>query len=486
MSTVSAAARAAYAAGLSVVPPREDGSKRPIGAWKAYQHVRASVDQLHAWYGPCTGLGLVTGRVSGNLEVLEFDERAIYERFVAHARQTGLGDLVDRIEQGYLSDTPGGGVHWPYRCDAIEGNVKLATRPKRPDERRDPRDTTKTLIETRGEGGFIVEAPSNGRVHPSGGAYRLRAGRFATIATITPDERRALHQLAQTFHQPAARQAQAAAVAGGDGGRPGDDFNARARWADVLDGWTAVCTVDGVTHWRRPGKASGTSATTGHGGRDLLIVFSTSTAFAVTTSDAPRGYTKFAAYAVLHHDGDYTAAARALREQGYGDDPTASRLLSPGDPMTSARAFTAQSYTLDGTPLLRHQAGTFYVYRPGAGAYLEHDEATVRATLYAPSPTCRRTPPRPAGSRRTRSTRWTYSPARTGCCTSRRARCTRRHRTSTRGTRSISPTTPTRRTPVSGWRSCIRCGPTTRRPSPRYRRSLATCSPSTPGSRRSS
>ena len=225
--------------------------------------------------------------------------------------------MIQKIETGYVEDTPSGGVHWPYRCETISGNLKLATRPKRLEEQRDPKDKIKTLIETRGEGGFIILAPSNGKVHPTGGAYRLRAGGFATIPTLTPDERRELHCLAQTFHQPAAKDTArfVRTVECKAGGRPGDEFNRSAAWADVLANWTPVFTANDVTYWRRPGKVIGTSATTNHGGHDLLIVFSTSTEF-----ETERGYTKFSAYAVLHHGGDFTAAAAALRAQGYGDD----------------------------------------------------------------------------------------------------------------------------------------------------------------------
>ncbi len=54
------------------------------------------------------------------------------------------------------------------------------------------------------------------------------------------------------------------------------------------------------------------SATTNHDGHDLLYVFSTSTAF-----ESEKGYTKFSAYALLNHQGDFSAAARALVERGY-------------------------------------------------------------------------------------------------------------------------------------------------------------------------
>ena len=70
----------------------------------------------------------------------------------------------------------------------------------------------------------------------------------------------------------------------------------------------------GTTYWRRPGKSFGISATTNHGGSDLLYVFSASTAFT-----PERGYSRFGAYAVLVHGGDFTAAARALAKDGYGD-----------------------------------------------------------------------------------------------------------------------------------------------------------------------
>jgi hypothetical protein len=66
--------------------------------------------------------------------------------------------------------------------------------------------------------------------------------------------------------------------------------------------------------WRRPGKSHGTSATTGQSpdGVDRLFVFSTSTVF-----DAERPYGKFAAYALLEHGNDYSAAAKALAAKGF-------------------------------------------------------------------------------------------------------------------------------------------------------------------------
>ncbi len=99
-----------------------------------------------------------------------------------------------------------------------------------------------------------------------------------------------------------------------DGQRPGDLFNQRASWEDILvpHGWQFVCSVGTEGRWRRPDKHDpGISATTNHNGHDLLYVFSTSTIF-----EAERGYSKFQAYTLLNHRGDFSAAARELAKQG--------------------------------------------------------------------------------------------------------------------------------------------------------------------------
>ena len=109
---------------------------------------------------------------------------------------------------------------------------------------------------------------------------------------------------------PPARSARAASPATGEP-LPGEVFEERTDWIDILEpaGWTLVYTIGHTRYWRRPGKRRGISATTGWAeDRDRLYVFSTSTVF-----EAEVPVTKFHAYAVLHHDGDHTRAAAALR-----------------------------------------------------------------------------------------------------------------------------------------------------------------------------
>ena len=311
----------AHKAGLCVVPPKEDGSKAPLGEWKEYQSQRPSESALDQWYSNGrTGLGVVCGAVSGNLETLDFDDRDTYLGFKELAKASGLGELVERIEAGCSDESPAAGIHWPYRCSEIGGNTKLARRPKVPEEMTHPEDKVKVLIETRGEGGFIITAPSYGDVHPSGRPYRLLRGGFETIAAITPEERTSLFELARTFDRMEKQTVkepppQKSSVSGL---RPGDDFNARGDWANVLEpyGWRLVFERGEEGYWRRPGKDEGASATINFQGSDLLYVFSTSTPF-----DSERGYSKFSAYALLYHGGDYAAAAKTLSGMGYGDRP---------------------------------------------------------------------------------------------------------------------------------------------------------------------
>ncbi len=102
--------------------------------------------------------------------------------------------------------------------------------------------------------------------------------------------------------------------------RPGDDLNRRARWADILEPhqWVLEFERSGVCFWRRPGKAEhGHSATTGYclvEGRDLMYVFSSN----AVPFESESTYSKFAAYTLLNHNGDFKAAASALGAAGWG------------------------------------------------------------------------------------------------------------------------------------------------------------------------
>ena len=301
-----------YGAGLSSIPIRPDGSKAPASEWKPYQETAPTSDEIENWFVGLYqdhGIGIVAGRASGNLEVLDFDDRLAYE-----AWQTLLADVEPRLlNKLVLVETPSGGMHAYYRCDVIAGNQKLA--------QRKTDSGIKTLIETRGQGGYVVAPGSPAACHPSGELYRFVQGDAQTIPTITAGKRELLLRTAKalTEYVPPERHQDVHSQPNGTGERPGDDYNQQATWDDILKParWTPVLTRGGMTFWRRPGKADGSwSATTNYQGSDLLYVFSSNAA----PFEPGHAYDKFGAYTHLNHDGDFSAAARALAEQGYGPD----------------------------------------------------------------------------------------------------------------------------------------------------------------------
>ncbi len=339
-------ARAWTAAGFSVVPVAADGTKRPGVPWKQYQAVAADNDQIAQWFGSgqYDGLGIVCGAVSGNLELLEVEGRAVLDgtlqRYVESLKDHGLEALWDRLNGGYLEQSPSGGLHWLYRVDGpVGGNLKLARRPATPEELvANSTDSVKVLLETRGEGGYVVVAPSGGRTHALGKEWAQLVGAPDTVPVLTVEECGALHAIATLMDQPPALPSVRVTTPTGAAGneqRPGDAYNAEADWVDILEGWTPARQYGTTVLWTRPGKnpRDGISASTGRNDADRLYVFSTSTEF-----QTERPYDKFGAYAVLHHGGDLSEAASALRAQGYGAPPEAVRRSTGADvaPMTDA------------------------------------------------------------------------------------------------------------------------------------------------------
>ena len=343
---VRTAAGAAWKAGISVVPVREDGSKRPdLASWLEYQKRVATLDELRSWYGTPdamtgrTGVGWVMGAVSGGLECLDCDDAEAFDQYRARAHEFGAGDLVERVIAGYAELTPRG-AHLFWRCTSVTGNQRLATDPD-----------GKVRIETRGEGGYVVVAPSYGTVHQSGDPY-ISSAAPADIVTVTEDEREELLAIARSLDERATvelepePEREPTSVA--DGTRPGDIYADRVSWSQVLEphGWKRTKSRGGEEYWTRPNaRTGGIDATTNYHDSGLLYVFSTS----ALPFEIERGYGRFSAYALLAHGGDYTAAARDLASQGYSDDVVPNtdfgstiRLEPPGrpasDPLGAVRA----------------------------------------------------------------------------------------------------------------------------------------------------
>ncbi len=161
-------ARDAYlTAGRSVVMC-STSTKKPTHKWKAFQISPATPQQVAGF--PGNAVALICGRVSGNLECLDFDDKGSCYATWAELVEAEAPGLLSRLT---VEQSPSGGFHVTYLCPeaVIDGNTKLAARG--PDD---------DLIETRGEGGYFLCAPSPG--------YKLLQGNHRELATVTPKERR--------------------------------------------------------------------------------------------------------------------------------------------------------------------------------------------------------------------------------------------------------------------------------------------------------
>jgi hypothetical protein len=327
------AALAWHDAGVCVLPAAPDGSKRPAVAWADFQRRRPARTAVPTMLDGVDGIGIVCGAVSGNLEMFELEAAAVQAGLELELRDlfesTGCPQLWSKL-QTYVEASPAGGIHWIYRVDGpVPGNTKLA--------RRRVDGVIQVLMETRGEGGWVVVSPSGGRTHPTGRSWAVLPGsRPGDVPTLTVDEHQTLHRLARSFDTvdtlaPVLVQELPAAPRQPGERTPGDEFNERTDWADILvpAGWTHVATRGGTRYWRRPGKNVGFSASTGFGdmGLDLLYVFTTSTVF-----ESERSYSKFGAYTLLNHGGNFQTAGRALRQAGLGSplERTNPLTLIPG------------------------------------------------------------------------------------------------------------------------------------------------------------
>lgn len=338
MSSVSSVARMWQAAGVSTIPILPNGTKRPATRWQEFQGRVPSIDEVERWWGNGVeyGLALIMGKISGNLEMLEIEGKAMtgemWPKVTTKMEELGLAQIFDTLMvDGYTEESPSGGLHLIYHISdhPVPGNEKIARRPATPEElAQNPLDKVKVLAETRGEGGYVIVAPSPGLCHPSGKQWVKLFGEYGHVASITWEEREAVHAAIRealdempvpVAHLPVPVDTTSfPGIQAGTGSRPGDDWAEQTDWDSLLrsDGWTYSHQTGEESYWVRPGKSrrDGHSATLNYQGSNLLKVFSSS----VEGLDQEATYTKFGYLAATRYGGDHSRASQALSVQGFG------------------------------------------------------------------------------------------------------------------------------------------------------------------------
>ena len=135
------------------------------------------------------------------------------------------------------------------------------------------------------------------------------------------------------------------APAGGGSERPGDRYERETSWRELLPGWTEIGLHGDNLYLRRPGKSGGWSATISQRGEGVLYVFTSSAAPFV----AGECYSRFGAYALLEHGGDFKAATKALGER-YGGGKRRASAAPAGPPSAPGDGESPAGDDGDGLP----------------------------------------------------------------------------------------------------------------------------------------
>jgi hypothetical protein len=345
MTNLLEAALSARRAGVSIVPVELPLKVPPSGKpWKWRQERlpdEATIRADLAGKNGSSGFAIIGGKVSGNTEIIDFDLAGEFSPHFEKLVEAEAPGLLGRLAK---QKTLNGGDHFIARCPGatIGRSQKLAHKRIEVDgpgehEHGGKRYTARqhgglwfifpVAIETRGEGGYAVSAPSPGYTITHEG----ETGDFHNPPDITPTEREILLRCARALDElpPESVEDGPKQKPENVGGlKPGADFNRRGNSLPIIlkHNWKRAGGSDEKLHLTRDGKENGISATLYE--NKILHVFS-SNAFPFEND---KSYSPFSIYALLEHGGDFTAAARELGRQGYGDPPRAKAEEPRSDP----------------------------------------------------------------------------------------------------------------------------------------------------------
>jgi len=277
--------------GISVLPC--NGKIPAISGWKDYQKAYALQDEASGWRG---NIGAICGAISGGLVCIDFDIKNgdMWDEWT----EVVVSQYPELMSKLVIEITPSGGKHVIFRTETMVKNIKLACN-----------SFGAVMIETRGEGGYFVCSPSIG--------YDWYYSDITQVQRISKDETDFILSVSRSFDQLIKDEPkQPPAHISTTGNTPLDDYNSKADIVELLErhGWKTQFRRNETIYFKRPGKDErGISASWNHI-PDRFYVFTTSTAF-----ENSHIYKKSAVYAILECNGDYSAAAKRLYADGYGD-----------------------------------------------------------------------------------------------------------------------------------------------------------------------
>lgn len=261
---------------------------------------------------------ILTGIRSNNLEVMDFDLKNAEDgdKFMMEFNRLVREKLGQKwIDAICKQSTPSGGQHWMYRTKKVDGNKKLSKGKNR-----------EAIVETRGNGGYFIVAPSKG--------YVMLASNIEEIPVITPEEKdilwlcaKQLEELDEPAISPISVKKHSALTNEhrNSGGQPNywENFDQDCDYLTLLeaDGWRVPRQGNkggGKFLLVRPDKKedswSADLELSGHG-VPLLYVYSTSTILESEKAYSPSSYLIY-----YRFQGDAVKAYDWLIDNGYAPE----------------------------------------------------------------------------------------------------------------------------------------------------------------------
>lgn len=292
---------------LCVLPARGDEKRPSIAGWKEYTKRLPTSEEYQKWTSPAR-VCIVCGKVSGNLECLDFDCAGIaFEPWKSKIR----GSIFKKL---FIERTPSGGYHIWYRLDGmnVSGNRKIAKG-----------EDGKALIETRGEGGLALCYPSPG--------YPIIQGSWEELPFLTPAEYQEVMEAAKSFDVPEPVPTPITPTVSTFSGTSGENLIERIQreisihdeisWLESM-GWKSCGQQGDYLYFTRPGKSIGVSAS--------LICCGEMPRFKVFTTSDPifdasregEGYSPFDVFARWKFQSPRPDNVSAIREfiRGWEED----------------------------------------------------------------------------------------------------------------------------------------------------------------------
>lgn len=288
-------------------------NKKPnMHTWKEYQTTPITKPEMaKAYNGETTSakteiIGILTGY--NNLEVIDVDLKVFptlpeQEEFW-HELHSYLKDNIDDFHRKFvIYKTKNQGYHILYKCDTIEGNLKIAKL----------KGHKECIIESRGIGGYVVVYDN-----------QISKLDYLSIQTISERDRRILWSICRTYNyvdpseqlQPdkkVAKEYDSSNIT------PWQDYNEKTSIYDIIgEDFKIVRKLAKHDIILRHGAESSQS---GYVYKDsgCMFLFSTGTIY-----PNEKLITPFIAYAYKYHNGNMSVAGKELYSKGFG-----SRIVKP-------------------------------------------------------------------------------------------------------------------------------------------------------------